>query len=144
MGRAQMGRARPVSRQRAAAGTLESEVLAVLWAADAPLTPRGVLQALGRPLAYTTVMTILSRLHDKGAVGRSRSDGVAYAYSPVLDAAGLAAQRMRVLLDRGNDRAAVLSRFVQDLADTDDAALAEALRRLGVHTGADGSAAGRG
>ena len=55
---------------RRPAGGLEAEVLAALWAIGRPLTPREVQRELGGELAYTTVMTTLTRLHDKGAVDR--------------------------------------------------------------------------
>ncbi|MGH3430511.1 MAG: BlaI/MecI/CopY family transcriptional regulator, partial [Mycobacteriales bacterium] len=51
---------------RRAPGTLEGEVLAILWAADAPMTASEVQQRMDSELAYSTVVTILSRLHDKG------------------------------------------------------------------------------
>ena len=51
----------------AAGAGLEAEVLAALWAADAPLTAGEVVDALGGGLAYNTVQTILTR--------RSRSSG---------------------------------------------------------------------
>ena len=86
--------------QRREPGELEAEVLAALWAADGPLTAGDVVDALGRDLAYNTVLTILTRLYQKGAVRRERA-GRAHAYSPMLDAAGLAARRMRATLDRG-------------------------------------------
>jgi len=44
-------------------GALEQEVLAALAAAGRPLTAAEVLADLGDGLAYTTVMTTLSRLH---------------------------------------------------------------------------------
>lgn len=116
--------------RRRAAGGLESEVLATLWAAEQPLTPGEVVQALGNDLAYNTVQTILTRLHAKGAVRREPA-GRAHAYSPVLDEAGLAAQRMRAVLDRGGDHAAVLSRFVGTLTPAEEAMLAELLNRSG-------------
>ena len=53
---------------RRPAGELEASVLAALWAADAPLTPGAVQLELGGGLARTTVTTILTRLHAKGAV----------------------------------------------------------------------------
>lgn len=99
---------------RRESGAREGEILAALWAADHPLTPREVAVALGDDLAYNTVQTILTRLYDKHAVRRERL-GRAYAYSPVLDGAGLAAQRMHALLDHGGDRAAVLRRFLGTL-----------------------------
>lgn len=113
--------------RRRPAGALEAEILAALWAAGRPLTPGEVLEELGDRLAYTTVMTALSRLHEKGAVERERS-GRAYAYTPVLDQAGIAATRMRALLDAREDRRAVLARFVGSLSDDDERALAALLR----------------
>lgn len=116
-----------VSKRRQSGG-LESEVLAALWAADAPLTVGDVAAALGSELAYNTVQTILTRLHAKGAVHRDRI-GRAHAYTPVLDESGLAASRMRATLDRGGDHAAVLSRFVDTLTTDEERTLAELLRR---------------
>ena len=116
-----------VSRRRAPGG-LESEVLATLWAADKPLTTAEVVDTLGGELAYNTVQTILTRLHGKGAVHREQV-GRAHAYTPVLDEAGLAAKRMRAMLDRGGDRAAVLTRFLGTLTPDEEATLARLLAR---------------
>ncbi|CAN5597382.1 BlaI/MecI/CopY family transcriptional regulator [soil metagenome] len=113
---------------RRAKGGLESEVLAALWAADGPLTPGDVMQAVDDDLAYTTVQTILVRLHAKGAVIREQV-GRAFAYTPVLDDAGLTADRMQALLDRGADHVAVLQQFVRTLSREDETALAELLAR---------------
>jgi predicted transcriptional regulator len=113
---------------RRAKGSLESEVLAALWAAESPLTPGEVVESVGGELAYTTVQTILVRLHAKGAVAREQA-GRAYAYTPVLDNAGLAADRMQALLDKGGDHVAVLRRFVRTLSPEDETALAELLAR---------------
>lgn len=112
--------------RRRAKGSLESEVLATLWAAERPLTPAQVAEALGGELAYTTVQTTLTRLHAKGAVSREPV-GRAHAYSPVLDDAGLAAHRMRQVLEGGGDRAAVLSRFLGALSPQDEATLTQLL-----------------
>lgn len=109
---------------RRAKGILESEVLAALWAADRPLTSAEVVEAVGGELAYTTVQTILTRLHGKGAVHRELA-GRAHAYTPVLDDAGMAADRMRAMLDKGRDHAAVLTRFLRTLTPEDEATLAE-------------------
>jgi len=115
------------SRRRRGQGELESEVLAVLWAAGQPLVPAQVQQALGEALAYNTVHTILARLHAKGVVTREPA-GRAHAYRPVLDEAGLTARQMRALLERGGDRAAVLRRFVAELPGRDERLLAALLR----------------
>ena|SRR5215475_10071536 len=114
------------TRPRRAAGELESEVLGVLWAAGRPLTPRELLDTLNGGLAYNTIHTILTRLHDKGLVLRDRSDGRA-AYSPVKDAAQLAAEKMRAVLERGQDRTATLARFVSSLSPEDEKALRSVL-----------------
>ena len=114
-----------------AKGGLEHEVLAALSAADGPRTPQQVLAELDRDLAYTTVMTTLSRLHAKGAVDRTMM-GRAYAYSlvgtPETAGNSVAARRMVKLLDAGTDRASVLARFVEDLSPQDDAMLRELLQ----------------
>jgi predicted transcriptional regulator len=116
--------------ERRAAGTLESEVLGILRAAAGPLTPGEVRERLSgagagqRELAYSTVVTTMSRLQAKGLLSR-RPAGRGFCYAPV-DEASLAAGRMSHALGSGLDRDAVLSRFVSGLSGRD----AELLRRL--------------
>ena len=117
-------------------GDLENEVLAALVAADRPLTPGDVLAALGRDLAYTTVMTTLTRLHAKDAVTRERA-GRAYAYAPA-DTATAAARRMRRLLDGGQDRTVVLARFLDELEPGDVPVLQRLLAQADGRSGQDG------
>jgi predicted transcriptional regulator len=107
----------PARRSR---GDLERDIRSVLAAGTAPMTPAQVRAALGDDLAYTTVMTVLGRLHDKGEVTRSPA-GRGYAYAAISDPAELTARRMqRLLTARDADRAAVLSRFVGALAPGDE------------------------
>jgi predicted transcriptional regulator len=110
---------------RRAAGELEAAALAVLQSADSALTPGEVRDRLGVDLAYTTVVTILSRLHAKGVLTRLKA-GRAYSYAPVADEPGLAARRMRGVLDAQDEREVVLARFVSDLSPADE----ELLRRM--------------
>ena len=110
---------------RRAAGELEAAVLAVLQAAGRPLPAGEVRARLGDGLAYTTVVTILSRLRAKGLLIR-RKAGRAYRYAPVADEPGLAARQMARVLDAEADREAVLARFVSGLSGADT----ELLRRL--------------
>ena len=110
-----------------AAGGLESEVLAALWAGDAAMTTAEVVESLGGELAYNTVQTILTRLLGKGAVRREAA-GRAHVYSPVLDDAGLVANRMRALLDKESDRTAVLHHFVGSLKPEEEALIEQLLR----------------
>lgn len=116
----------PVPGRRRARGELESEVLAALWAAGEPVGAGVVRDQLAGDPAYTTVLTILSRLYDKGLVTRERA-GRGHAYSPVRDEAGHTAAGMRDLLDGGGDRAAVLARFVSELSDEDEQLLEQLL-----------------
>ncbi|SHM49280.1 Predicted transcriptional regulator [Streptomyces yunnanensis] len=101
-------------------------MLAALWAARGPLTARETQERLPGDLAYTTVMTILSRLHDKGMLMRHR-EGRGYAYEPARDEASHTAQRMHSLLEGGSDREAVLARFVSELSAQDEHLLQQLL-----------------
>jgi predicted transcriptional regulator len=74
----------PAGPARRAGGELEAQVLAVLWAAGQPLSPGEARQQLaaapgGSALAYSTVVTILSRLHAKGVLRRRRAGRAAGA-----------------------------------------------------------------
>ncbi len=112
--------------RRRASGALESAVLGILWDTGQPLSASDVREQLladsdggTGELAYTTVVTILTRLWEKKALSRER-DGRAYRYAPVADEAGLAARRLSAMLDAAADRHAVLSSFVNDLSDDDE------------------------
>jgi predicted transcriptional regulator len=92
-------------------GSLEAQVLRVMWSTRCPVYVRDVLNRLNQhreaPLAYTTVMTVMNRLMAKGAVVRRRQ-GRCFAYWPTSsDAAGLAVHR--VLATHG---AAAVGHFV--------------------------------
>ncbi|MGH3277744.1 MAG: BlaI/MecI/CopY family transcriptional regulator [Trebonia sp.] len=110
---------------RRGAGELEAAVLGVLQRGGSPLSPGEVREQIGGDLAYTTVVTILSRLHAKGVLDRYKS-GRAYRYLPVADEPGLAARRMTRVLDEEKDREAVLARFVSGLSESDE----ELLRKM--------------
>lgn len=94
------------------------------------------LEAGDRPLAYTTVMTILSRLFQKGYLLRQRQ-GKAYVYAaraPHDIAEGLASQVARDSINRYGNLA--LSGFVQTLTADQRALLSELL-----HDGSGGPVA---
>lgn len=110
---------------RRGSGELEAAVLQALQAAGTALSPGEVRDRLDADLAYTTVVTILSRLHGKGVLDRRKS-GRSYVYAPVADEPGLAARRMTRVLDGEADREAVLARFVSSLSQSDE----ELLRSL--------------
>jgi predicted transcriptional regulator len=114
---------------RRPAGALEAEVLALLQASDVPLSPGQAqhLLAARQPaeLSYSTVVTIMSRLHAKGLLARERA-GRAFVYTPV-DEASLAANRMGRALDAGPSHDAVLARFASGLSSRDARLLRELL-----------------
>lgn len=109
-------------------GALEAEILELLQsAAPEALTPGHVLERLGDTLAYSTVVTVLTRMHDKELLSRVKQ-GRAFAYSPIADRHGMTARRMRQALDADPDRRAVLARFVDDLSLGDEEILRNLLR----------------
>ncbi|MFD1657129.1 BlaI/MecI/CopY family transcriptional regulator [Streptomyces caeni] len=130
------GEAGPASGRRAR-GELESGVLGVLWAADGPLTARQVRDRLPGDLAYTTVLTILSRLYDKSMLVRYR-EGRGYAYEPARAEAAHTAEQMHTLLERGHDHEAVLAHFVSALSEQDARSLGRLLQEGGARDDADG------
>ena len=79
-------------------GPLEAEVMGVVWASAEPQGVRAVLERLNTerrpPLAYTTVMTVMARLADKGILRRAR-DGRGYVYeAAVPDVAAIAVRNL--------------------------------------------------
>lgn len=112
-------------------GELEAQVLAVLRSAEEPVGAVWVQERLGGDLAYTTVITILTRLLTKQAVSRVRV-GRSYEWSATADEAGLAARRMRKVLDSEQDRNAVLASFVSSLSEADEQLMRGLLREAGV------------
>jgi predicted transcriptional regulator len=97
-----------------ALGPLEAEVMAVLWEAEGPVLVRDVADRLNAdrasPLAYTTVMTVLSRLAVKHIVVREQQ-GRSFVYTPaVADTAEIAVRG--VLAEFGD---AALARFVDQV-----------------------------
>jgi predicted transcriptional regulator len=112
---------------------LESEVMERLWSAgEAPV--RSVMEALnaqtGRDRAYTTYMTVMVRLHEKGLLVRRR-DGKTDYYRPAYEReeyVGLRAQAgVESLVAQYGDVA--LSHFAQQIASLDPARR-RALQRL--------------
>ncbi len=66
-------------------GELESEVMEIIWNAQKSVSVRDVTGVLSkkRQIAYTTVMTIMNRLVDKGLLSR-KQDGRAYLYKSAV------------------------------------------------------------
>jgi predicted transcriptional regulator len=114
--------------------SLEAEIMDVVWDRDGEIAVREVLDALNaaadKPRAYTTVMTVMSRLDDKGLL-RRRRQGKTDLYSAVLTREAYRQARARVeigaLVDEFGDVALVqFARHVDAL----DPARRRTLRRL--------------
>ena len=125
-------------------GPLEAEVMDRLWKRGRA-TVRDILGDLGRTrsLAYTTVMTIMTRLYDKGLLVRDRN-GKMYMYRPAFSReehrARLSRDLVRGLVDQFGDVA--LAHFAAEL-DTVDASHRASLRRLAAGGGAPGRESGK-
>lgn len=112
-------------------GPLEYEVMQALWK-RAPANVPDVLDRVnerraGDPLAYTTVMTVLARLHEKGLLERVKA-GRGYDYTPLFDESGLVEhlgrQEVAGLVARYGNVA--IAQFAETLQGSDP----ELLRRL--------------
>jgi predicted transcriptional regulator len=102
---------------------LEADVMDVVWDRDwQEFAVRDVLDVLeeGRDIAYTTVMTTVKRLFDKGLLDREK-DGRRYLYAPTLTRrefhARVAVEVMNSLPDSGQE--AALSALIGDVSEAD-------------------------
>ncbi|MGQ0480392.1 MAG: BlaI/MecI/CopY family transcriptional regulator [Pseudonocardia sp.] len=109
-------------------GDLEAAVMNVLWLTTEPLKVRDVLDRLdtGRPLAYTTVMTVLDNLHRKSWVRREMV-GKAYRYTTSRSREEAAAQALREVLEASGDPDSVLLHFARSVSDHESEVLRAAL-----------------
>ena len=117
---------------RSALGRLERAVMDTVWTGG-DFSVRDVQSALGRPVAYTTVMTTLDRLFKKGLV-RRRREGRAFVYAAALERHEIEATMTAGLLDgvlsSGPGAARpFLSNLVDAVGDSNDGLLDE-LERL--------------
>jgi predicted transcriptional regulator len=105
-------------------GTLERAIMAELWRSGRPLQAAEVQALIDPKLAYTSVATVLTRLHTKGLVEREPTGtGRSYAYSPAISEAQFVATRMDEALSSASDRREVLARFVGGLSKRDAKAI---------------------
>ncbi|MDE0802978.1 MAG: BlaI/MecI/CopY family transcriptional regulator [Acidimicrobiales bacterium] len=107
-------------------GELEAAVMEALWSAEDGLTPREVHDRVADDLGYTTVMTVVTRLWDKGLL-RREPEGRSFRYRPTTTAADHHSDRMRAALAKAADRSAVLASFVSQLDESDRSLLADLL-----------------
>ena len=109
-------------------GQLEAAVMKRLWDSERAVSVREVLEDLQpeRPLAYTTVMTVLDNLHGKALVTREKH-GRAWVYSAAVSRDEHTAELLDQVLAQTSDRGAALLQFLGHLSDDDRARLRSAL-----------------
>ncbi|MFB7551069.1 BlaI/MecI/CopY family transcriptional regulator [Streptomyces sp. NPDC056154] len=110
-------------------GELEDAVMTRVWQWNRPVTVREVLEDLQqeRSIAYTTVMTVMDNLHQKGWV-RREVDGRAYRYTAVSTRAAYSAALMNEAWSRSDNPAAALVAFFGMMSAEQREALADAMR----------------
>jgi predicted transcriptional regulator len=118
---------RPASRYPT---ELELEILKVLWA-EGPLTVRAVRDALAgtRDLAYTSVMTMMNIMTDKGYLKR-RKQGQGYVYQPKINRQSTAGRMLDDVVERVFDGSAAAAMLQLLESRTIDEGELAALRRL--------------
>jgi len=117
--------------ERRSPGALEAAVMRVLWSAESPL-PAGevrerVATGTAGPPAFTTVMTVLSRLQAKGRVDRSVSTDGTLVFAAAQSESAHAVEGMLAALVAVSDRGAALLQFAGSLDPRDLALLRQAL-----------------
>lgn len=108
---------------------LELELMQIIWRLG-PATVSAVQAELPRPLAYTTVQTMLNILERKGKL-RRELNGRAYVYAARVTEAKALGQGVRDLIDRmfgGSSEELVMSLLKN--GDIDAASLADLTRRF--------------
>ena len=113
-------------------GTLEREVMAIVWKAG-EINVREACERLGSAVAYTTVMTTMDRLFKKGLLAR-RKAGRAFVYAAAATRdeieGAVASELVESLLHRhGSEPLPLLSSLVDAVSDR-DRALLDDLERL--------------
>lgn len=113
-------------------GELEDAVMTRVWQWNRPVTVREVLEDLqqDRSIAYTTVMTVMDNLHQKGWV-RREVEGRAYRYTAVSTRAAYSAALMNEAWSKSDNPAAALVAFFGMMSPEQREALQAAVRMVG-------------
>jgi predicted transcriptional regulator len=117
----------------ASLGELERSLMDVLWDTNGALSANELRDRLAehgagagkKELATTTVLTVLSRLENKGFVTRDRG-ARPHVYRAVTSRAEHTAELMHEVLGSSGDREAALARFIGNVSPDE----AETLRQL--------------
>lgn len=99
-------------------GELEMAIMDVMWSAKSPCVVREVRERLryGRPVAYTTVMTVMDILYRKGVLQRVKH-GRAWRYWPVEQREEHDARLMTEALRSGGDEVVTMRHFLERVSE---------------------------
>jgi predicted transcriptional regulator len=110
-------------------GDLEDAIMTRVWEWNRPVTVREVLEDLSRErtIAYTTVMTVMDNLRQKGWL-RREAEGRAYRYEAVSTRAAYSAALMNEAWSASDNPAAALVHFFGMMSPEQREAVRDALR----------------
>jgi len=109
-------------------GDLEAAIMDAVWDAPGPVLVREVREGLNaaRPIAYTTVQTVMEILHRKGWLTREK-DGRAYRYRAASTREDYAAGLIDQVFAAGANRTATLVKLAEAMDPAEVAELRAAL-----------------
>jgi predicted transcriptional regulator len=109
-------------------GDLENSIMQVMWSAEKPLVVREVRERMlyGRPVAYTTVMTVMNILFRKGVLEREKY-GRAWRYWPAESREEHDARLMLEVLRSGGETCMTMRRFLECVDDDGLASFRDAM-----------------
>ncbi|HEY5351549.1 MAG TPA: BlaI/MecI/CopY family transcriptional regulator [Streptosporangiaceae bacterium] len=112
-------------------GELESAIMDVVWVSDRAYLVREVRERLSynRPLAYTTVMTVMNILYGKGVLCREKH-GRAWRYWPAESREEHDARLMAEVLRSGGNERITMMRFVERVSDEERESLRNAVLHM--------------
>jgi predicted transcriptional regulator len=112
-------------------GELESAIMDVVWVSDRAYLVREVRERLSynRPLAYTTVMTVMNILYGKGVLCREKH-GRAWRYWPAESREEHDARLMAEVLRSGGNERITMMRFVERVSDEERESLRHAVLHM--------------
>lgn len=102
----------------------EAEIMRIVWAADAPITSNEILerQPKGKDWKITTVLTLATRLTEKGILTSTRK-GRAHFYSPLVTEAEYKKSQAKTFLE--NMYGGSVKKFIATLYDGEEVDKAE-------------------
>ncbi|PCI24245.1 CopY family transcriptional regulator [Candidatus Peregrinibacteria bacterium] len=103
-------------------GTLEEKIMNILWKSTVALKPREVLEKLEKSSAYTTIMTVMSRLYQKEYLEREKK-GNSFYYTAKKSQKDFLSKNVKEVFrnlveTHGN---LIISEFVESIKDQKDA-----------------------